>query len=172
MNPAWGSWGDVILWAVRAECRVIRLDLQYCYFLNLHCFVGGTNPSCSGCCIMECLFTYPTNHDFMLKMNQSKEVPAPVVAIPIRELPGAELEATEDRPTESCHNGELRGPGEGLCAASQSHLQCPSAQCPETEGLASQEANTTDCNSESWLHLLFIFKTGLLWSRLVWNPDS
>lgn len=80
---------------------------------------------------------------------------------------GCAVEAKEDRPTESCHNGGLRGPGEGFCAASQSHLHCPSAQCPKTEGLASQEANTTTVIPTSLSCWLFILKTGPGWSGIL-----
>lgn len=155
-------------------CRVraIRLDLQYCYFLNLHCFVGGTNPGCLGCCIMECFIHLPNKSWFHVENESEQGGASACCGDPHRRVAwGWAVEAKEDRPTESCHNGELRGLGEGFCAVSQSHFQCPSAQCPKTEGLASQEANTTDGNFQIIVMFAFYFETGLLWFRLVWSPD-
>lgn len=84
------SWGDMIKWEVCAECWVIRLDLQYCYFLNLRCFVGGANSSCLGCCIMEC-FIHLSNKSRSHVDNESEQRGASACCgDPHGELPGAE----------------------------------------------------------------------------------
>lgn len=111
---------------------MFRLNEQhYYYFFNLRCFVGGSNPGCSGHCIMKCFIPLSNKSLFHVESESEQRGASSCCGVPAGELLGLSRTGL----TESCHNGELRGPCEGLCAAPQSHLQCSSVQCPETEGL-------------------------------------